>query len=353
MLKNYRTIIALSIIPQVLLLKLISNYPELVEAYYSKGLYIYISKALRFIFGWVPFSVGDVLYTVGIIYGVRWLYINRKRIINDTLLWLRDILVVVSLIYFAFHLFWGLNYYRLPLHKSLGLANDYTTEQLITVTKKLINSSNNVHLKVSHNDTIKVTIPYDKNTLMQNSSRGYEVLRATYPQLQPMPKSVKRSIYSLPSSYMAIGGYLNPFTNEGQINSLSPLHRFPNTICHEQAHQIGFAAENETNFIGCLAAMNHDDPYYQYSGYIFALKYCLLDLQKRDPNLYEQLIENVHIGIRKNYQEEYDFWMDHENPFRPLFDSTLNQYLKANNQPKGIESYSYVVALLVNHFLDI
>ena len=352
MLKYYRTIIALSIIPQFLLIKLLSNYPEFVETFYSKGLYVYISKALRFVFGWIPFSVGDLLYTIAIVYALRWLYKNRKRIVNDTLYWFRDILLAVSLLYFAFHFFWGLNYYRLPLHKSLGLKNDYTTEQLIKVTEKLMEKSNMVHAQISESDTIKVTMPFSKRDLLKNSSEGYEKLRSTYPQLHPMPKSIKRSVYSLPSSYMGIGGYLNPFTNEGQINSKSPLHRFPNTICHEQAHQIGFAAENESNFIGCLAAMNHSNPFFQYSGYIFALKYCLMELQRRDETVYQDFVERLHIGIRKNYQEEYEFWLDHQNPFRPLFDSTFNQFLKANNQPRGLESYSYVVALLVNHFLD-
>ena len=34
----------------------------------------------------------------------------------------------------------------------------------------------------------------------------------------------------------------------------------------------------------------------------------------------------------------------------PLFKKTYSSYLKANKQDKGMESYSYVVALLVNYF---
>ena len=36
----------------------------------------------------------------------------------------------------------------------------------------------------------------------------------------------------------------------------------------------------------------------------------------------------------------------------PLFKEFYSYFLKANNQAKGIESYSYVVALLVDYLED-
>ena len=44
----------------------------------------------------------------------------------------------VSIIYFAFHFLWAYNYYRQPLHKNLNLNSDYNTDELVRVTKKLI-----------------------------------------------------------------------------------------------------------------------------------------------------------------------------------------------------------------------
>ena len=118
------------------------------------------------------------------------------------------------------------------------------------------------------------------------------------------------------------------------------------------AHQLGYAAENEANFIGCLAAINNEDIYFKYSGNIFALRHCLNEIYKRDIKIYESIIEDVNKGILKNYQESYDFWMSYQNPLEPIFKSTFNSFLKANNQDKGIESYSYAVALFVNYFKD-
>ena len=70
---------------QILVISILKNYPEFVEQFYSNGIYVFLSKLMRYVFGWVPFSVGDILYTFASIYILRWLYLNRKRIFKDTL----------------------------------------------------------------------------------------------------------------------------------------------------------------------------------------------------------------------------------------------------------------------------
>jgi hypothetical protein len=350
MLKKNKTIIALSIIPQYFLVKLVAQFPEFIETYYSNGVYPYISKMFRHVLGWLPFSFGDLVYAFAIIYILRWLFVNRKRIFKDTKYWLIDVFCAVSLVYFAFHLFWGLNYYRLPLYKSLHLEADYTTEQLVLVTEKLIVKANDLHLKITKNDTLKVDIPYSKTDILQMAPDGYDGLKDEFPHLEYYPKSVKKSLFSYPLTYMGFSGYLNPLTNEAHVDALIPVYKFPTTTSHEMAHQLGFAAENEANFIGCLAAINNTDIYFKYTGYSFALRFCLNEIHRRDEALYEGIVKNVNKGILENYKEVRTFWESYQNPFEPLFKQTYSSYLKANKQDKGMESYSYVVALFVNYF---
>ena len=50
------------IIVLAVLIKLSSFYPDFVERYYSNGVYRLISKFLRVLFGWIPFSFGDLVY---------------------------------------------------------------------------------------------------------------------------------------------------------------------------------------------------------------------------------------------------------------------------------------------------
>ncbi len=348
--KYLKSILAFSIVLQIIFLKIIARFPDVVEQLYSNGLYVYISKLMRYVFGWVPFSVGDILYTLATIYILRWLFVNRKRIIKDTKAWILDVLSAVSIGYFTFHLLWAFNYYRLPLHKALNIEKDYTTEALVATTERLISTVNTVHIAITNNDTVKVNMPYSKTELLQKVPKGYDKLSKKFPHLAYQPKSVKRSIYSLPLTYMGFSGYLNPFTNEAQIDGLIPTFKYPTTASHEVAHQLGYAAENEANFIGSMAAMHHDDIYFKYSGYAFALRHCLHEIYRRDPKQYETLVTKVNKGILKNYQEVRDFWDSYQNPTEPLFKSTYDTFLKANNQVDGMESYSYVVALLVNYF---
>lgn len=344
--------IAVALLPLYFIIKYLGQYPEFIETYYSNGLYPILSYCFRFSFGWLPFSFGDVFYTLSIIYLTRWFFLNFKRIYKDTKNWIIDVFAVTTIIYFTFHLFWAMNYYRKPLHENLNLKADYSTEELIETTKILIEKSNFYHLQLAPNDTSMVLFKLTKANVMSKTPTGYKVLEKTHPHLKYTPTSLKKSLLSYPLTLMGFSGYLNPLTNEAQVNACIPVYKFPTTCAHEIAHQLGYAAENEANFIGFLASVNNPDPYFKYSGYTFALRHCLGELYRRDLSLYENMSTRINPGIYKNYQEVSNFWASHKNITEPLFRETYNSYLKANNQDKGMDSYSYVVALYVNYFIS-
>jgi hypothetical protein len=45
-----------------------------------------------------------------------------------------------------------------------------------------------------------------------------------------------------------------------------------------------------------------------------------------------------------------DFWSQYKGIIEEVSQVTYDTYLKANNQPDGMETYSYVVALIVNYY---
>ena len=351
MLKNKRLVLILLFGLQILLNNVLKHYPEFVERLYSNGVYIFISKLMRYAFGWLPFSVGDVFYTIATIYIIRWLILNRKRIVKDTINWVLDIFATLSIAFISFHILWAFNYYREPLNKSLDIKAEYSTNELVAFTERLIKKANSFHNKLSpEDDSLKIEIPYSKTEIFNMVNNGYDELAKTYPHLKYNPASIKKSIYSIPLTYMGFSGYLNPFTNEAQVDGLIPTYKFPTTSCHEVAHQLGYAAENEANFIGSLATIHNKDDYFKYAGYTFALRYCLAELFRRDSEIYYSILPRVNYGIIRNYQEVQTFWMDYENPLEPLFEKTFDSFLKVNNQANGMKSYNYVVALLVNYY---
>lgn len=349
MAKHLKTLIALSIVPQILLVKIIGSFPHFVETYYSSGIYPVISKIARYIFGWIPISVGDIIYSIAAVFLIRFLVKKLPKLFKKPIEILRECFVVIAVLYALFHLLWGFNYYRLPLHEKLGLSELYTQEELYNYTNYLIQQSNSLHKQLNPDSTAIIKIPYSREEIYQKSLEGYQKLADQYPNLQIETQSIKTSLYSTGLTYMGYGGYLNPFTNEAQVNGLQINYRYPVVSCHEQAHQIGYSAENEANFIGFLAAIHNSDLYFKYSGYLYVLRYALAAVERKSPEQFEVLKNQLYPGIIKNYIEVNTFWKKYKTKAEPYFKRTFNSFLKANNQKKGIKSYSYVVALLVNY----
>lgn len=342
--------LAVLLVVQIFGLRLLRFIPDTVEQYYSLGIYQFFSKLSRYVFGWVPFSVGDVIYLGLIIYACRWLYFNLKRLRTGPAGFFLDIAATVSLAYLLFNLVWGFNYYRNPLYKTLELEKSYTTQQLIDVTERLIAKSNAMHRQLGYADSTKIDLPYTQREIFRKSMDGYEVLAKKHPMFKYNPRSIKNSGLSLGLTYMGYSGYYNPFTGEAQVNRLIKTYKYPVVACHEEAHQMGYAAENEANFIAALATTNNPDDYIKYSGYIFMLRYCINEIARQDIDTYKALLPTINFGILESYREMREFWTSYNNPFEDLSKAFWDNFLKANNQTKGIMSYSYMVALVVNYF---
>jgi hypothetical protein len=343
-------ILPILLLIQIVILKIIRFFPEYVEALYSNGLYRYISFASRIVLGKIPFSMGDCIYFALILQLVVWLWTKRKTWKLEWKNNLLSILGTLSVFYFTFHLLWALNYYREPLFEKMAIERDYTDADLLAFTKKLIAKTNAIQSQITKNDSLKVVVPYSQNEVFEMNQNGYQNLAKEYNFFTYSHLSIKKSLFSLPLTYMGFGGYLNPFTNEAQVNYLGPMYSFPMTTNHEMAHQMGYASESECNFIGFLSSVKNDDLYIQYSGYSMALRYCLGNWQARDEKVLEQLLKTVHPGILKNYQESNDFWEAYQTPIETGFHAFYDRFLKINQQKDGMDSYSKFVNLMVNYY---
>ena len=335
---------------QISVVQYLSHYQNVIEVYYANGVYPYLSKVLRLLFGWVPFSVGDVLVILFLFLSLRFLLLSFKYPLKKQRNRVISAIAVLSIVHFCFYLFWGLNYFRKPLETQFDFkTSEYTTEALLSTTTAIVNQANAYHQKLVANDTLIVEFPISKSGMYSIAVDGYKSLSETYPNFKYSMKSVKHSGLSIFQSYNGTSGYLNPLTGEAQVNNKIPKTGYPTTVCHEMAHQIGFAAENEANFIGFLAANYNNNPYFKYSSYRMALAYCLNELRKRNPQKHKEIISTIHKGILKDYNNSYQFWQQYKNPLEPLLKKGYNAYLKANNQEKGIDSYNYVVDLLISY----
>lgn len=344
---SLKNAVALSLVPQIILVKWLGSNTEFIEKYYSTGLYPFLSNLFRLAFGWIPVAVGDLLYFVLAILALTYVFKNRKSILQHKFLFLRDIVVVLSVAYFTFHLMWGFNYYREPLAEKLKLTETKDYQELLDFTKQLIKKTNEAQVFITRDSSLPVKFPYTQKEMLRISIKGYTTLKITHPFLNYTTPSIKTSLFSTGLTYMGYAGYLNPFTNEAQVNGLLPNFRFPVVAGHEIAHQLGYSAENETNFIGYLVTSKNKDNYFQYAAYAYALGYCLNDIRRGDAVVFDTIVETLNPGVKANFMEMNAFWSRYENPMEPVFKSIFNSFLKANNQTEGIQSYNAVVSLLV------
>lgn len=341
--------IALSFLPQLLLVGWLGSHPEIVERYYSNGIYPVISQFFRLLFGWIPFSVGEIIYTLLIILAFRYLFKNRSKIKAAPFGFLRNVLVVLSVFYFTFNLVWGLNYYRKPIAENFAIRDSVRTQEVIDLAEKLILKTNRLQVKITGDSTLMVQVPYGRKEIFNKTVIGYEQLQAQMHFLKYDHRSLKKSTFSTLISYLGIGGYLNPFTNEAQVNALTPVFRFPVVSGHEVGHQVGYSKENETNFIGYLVTMKNEDVYFQYSASAYALSHCLSSIRRLDEQKFHELYYKINLGVQENYRELYEFNLKYANPFEPIFKSIFDTFLKANRQQEGVKSYSKIVGLMVGY----
>ena len=330
-------------------IQILSQFPYFVETVYSRKIYTLIRSVFHFLLSWIPFSIGDLFYIILIALAIRFIFqLIRKKFKN----WKQNLVIAIafiSKIYVLFHLFWGFNYYRVPVHEQLQIRNDYSTFELIDFTEKIIARTNKLHQNLKANDSLAVNFKYNHQEISDLIFSGIESVNEPKLNLDYGKQNLKKSLFSLPLTYGGFGGYLNPFSLEAQYNSNIPSFKWPTTLTHEVAHQMGFAKENEANFIACLVGMHHTDESFKYATHGFALKKCLQEIYIRDPRVFEELKQCVNYGVLENYRELQEFWLDYQNPIEPMLKLMYGSYLNLNNQPEGMDSYSYVVALLVNY----
>lgn len=333
-----------------IVIKLFALRGNLVEGWYATGVYPYIAAALRFVTGWLPFSLGDVLYAAA---GV-WLIVRvikllgvlfrRKATWRGFLYGLGKTAIKILGLYLVFNILWALNYDRYGISYQLKLGNGkYSTDDLQRLTDTLI-----VRVNSSRRLLRDSTFAYPPNgQVFTAATKAYGNVAVTYPFLQYRVKSIKPSIYGKLGNYLGFLGYYNPFTGEAQVNTTVPPFVIPYTTCHEMAHQLGYASEDEANFVGYLSAVASKDAYFHYSAYFDLFKYANGELFMRDSAAARANYRALDTLVKRDMRTYREFLLASRNAVEPVIRLFYGEYLKANNQPKGLDTYNEVVAWLI------
>lgn len=321
-----------------------------VERLYSTGIYPYIGLVQRSLLGWIPFSVGDFIYALAVLWLSRQLFlfvrvIRRKQ---TTRRYLAGVLLRfingVLLVYVAFNLLWGLNYNRRGVAYQLQLDPfTYDTSDLRLVTSEVAAKLNELHqASLATRQPLRT-----KRTLFRGATAAYQQLSLQDPRFQYNVPAVKPSIYSYLGNYMGFTGYYNPFSGEAQVNTTVPLFVRPFTTCHEIGHQLGYAKESEANFAAYLSASSSTNAAFRYSVYFEMFAYASRYLYLTDSAALKQITQQLSPGVRDDIRALRAFLRRYDTPLETAIDRLYSQYLVANEQPSGRMSYNEVIGLLI------
>lgn len=334
-------------------IKVFSLFPVAVERYYTYGIYPVISRVQRLLFGWVPFSIGDLFYAfivLWIIWRVVIFFKNIRRVsfTKQLIPCIKNIVFIFLVVFAAFYGLWGLNYSRVGIAGQLGLKEEkFSIADLDTLVNTLHSRLNlkAAELKPAMRDSFR----RNKN-LFVGAEIAFDAVDEKYPFLKYNSPSVKPSIFSYLGNYLGFQGYYNPFSGEAQANTTVPQSVEPFVATHEIAHQLGYAKESEANFAGFLACREHPSVVYTYSVYFDMYHYAIRELYYEDSVRAAIYDSTLHAQVIKDIKDYRAFYKKYRNPIEPIISWGYGYFLKANNQPKGRDSYNEVVSWMIAYY---
>ncbi len=331
---------------------ILSCFPAIIETYYSSYFYLFIADCQRFIFGWLSFSFGDILYTCIIIYSFILLIKCFKCILKKQVNWqlfvqgCLKLIKILLWVYIIFNVFWGLNYNRLGIAHQLNLKEtQYSTEELKDLTCDILEKMNESRVVLGDSN-----YRYPANTLIFHQAfNAYQQTKNSFSFLNYQHFSVKPSLLTSVVSYAGYSGYYNPFSGEAQLNTDLPKFTMPFVTCHEMAHQLGYASESEANFVGFLAATHSGNNLFIYSAYFDIFMSANNELFGKDFYAAYLNLKQINSLVKKDRKTYRAYIMGKQNNLQPVIHQLYDQYLKANQQKSGINSYNEVVGWLINY----
>ena len=335
----------------LLLNMLAHRHPELVERWYSRGLFLGVRSAIDWTTGRLPFPV-FYLFWVGVV--VYWVLQFRRRPQASTFriklgYWLWRFGGFAGLMAGLFFWLWGFNYARVPLPTQMGLQiqpldstmlwREFQTETgvLDALRSSLVGSDT-----AALND-LRFWPPQAEDTI--RAALGKWLVHEHF----PVPGRVRgRFLYpaGLLFQFGASGLYW-PFSGEGNVEAgLHPLRKLP-TMAHEMSHGYGFTDEGVCNFIAYAALYDHPNAYIDYCARLDYWSDLAWACRRSDGQRFGAYVRHIPAGILAD-EEAIRLQNSKYRELAPsLRYAVYDEYLKAQGVAAGMGSYGEVVELVL------
>ena len=245
-------------------------------------------------------------------------------------------------VYLFFTLGWGENYSKEPLRYSWDLIGETNDNYQV---QRAIDSNELVAFNQFLLDKLNATAPlYRTLSLKEVNERAKTCYRLyTDSKVKAYGLDIKPTMFGYFMERVAVDGYYNPFTGEGQVSGRLPAFMLPFVVCHEMAHQAGIAAEGDANLMAYAVGTQGDDPSFNYSAYLNIWLYANIRLFRKDSAVARKFeaqlnkLTAAHIDTLEELSKKYN------NEASRYSSEFYDSYLKMHNQKEGIRSYGNVV----------
>ncbi len=347
---KYLLLAALLILTRILL----GFFPNLVETFYSRGLFLGIRWFIDHTTARLPFPtlylLIVLLFFLFLKKGYQWWKLSQQKTLRISY-FLLPIANFLSILISSFLLLWGFNYARQPIENQLNLtAKTLKLNQIIRETEWATAEINvarqaieNAYLMADTNalnvDLLPQHLEDTMRQLIVETLKKYH-----YPTVGKMRGRV---IY--PKGFLmrlgASGIYL-PWIGEGQVDGSLTAPQLPFTMAHELAHGYGFGDEGSCNFWAYLACSASDNLIIQYAGKLAYWRYIAAEYKYFKPESFELFrAKNLSRGVHNDLEMMYNNQEKYVTIF-PFQDAAYDTFLKFQGVEEGIESYSRMVLLV-------
>lgn len=338
----------------VLITFIVKNNTSYAE-YYAVNIYPFIVKTVGSLFktrgSAAELIIFALIITIIILTTVTIVESIKNKTLEHIKKYIFGVASFISVMYFFFVLFCGINYYRYEFTHYSGLELKMSSKQeLIELCELLIEDANEYRANLdTHEGTAKL---FDNNyygtseragNSMDKLSEEYKILKGSFSSPKPVRQSKSMS-------YFKITGMFFPYTFEANVNVHIPPYQIPSVMLHELVHLRGFMREDEANFISYLASIKSGYDDFYYSGTMSALTHSMNALYLADYDEFTKLYDLYSDDVRKDMEFSRSYWKQFDTKVADAANKVNDIYLKAHNQQDGVRSYGRMVDLLLAYY---
>lgn len=296
--------------------------------------------------GAFPFAVWEVGLVVLVLLALYFLFHNRRP-----LRWLAGVIELVSVMIFLFVALWGLNHFDpQSVADQVGLnVTGYSTQQLQATTAYMARQANNWADQVQRDENGAMIDDFD--AWAEQSNDGYQALAGENEFFMASDAPVKKLLSGRLFSHMGLTGIFIAFTAESNVNPETYTVSLPFTMCHELAHRLSVAAEDEANFCAFLACLNNPDPDFQYSCWYSAFLYTYNALYEADHQAASEIWNSLSQTVQEDCRRANAYYDQFEGQVQEVANKANDVYLKVFQEESGVRSYGEVADLLIAWYL--